>query len=150
MKSLAKKIISLLLIVVFCCLTSTATFAAEIDSNNTNIIGNSKISARAMDYNYGTGYAGTFTVNLSSGGNYGQIVIRIQSPSQDNVIGIRVRDRSGRTVWYRDVEAGGGLLKPQNGAEQKSPVFSNCLDGAYTVQFTSLDNIRLDCWVCSW
>lgn len=102
----------------------------------------------ASGYNSKSGYNGSFSVYLPSGGSTGQVTIRVISPEQNQAIWITVTDPNGRTVWNRSSLEHG--LLPNNGAEIKSPTFSNAVAGNYTVSFGGLANITLQCWVYSW
>ena len=144
-----KRFLSIVMVLVLCfAMSAVPAFAAESDTSE-NI---SPLAARSMGYNSGTGYSGSFTVNVPSSGSSGKVTIRITGPDQNQAVWFKVTDPNGRVVWDHstlDTVGKMGVL-PQNGAEIISPAFSNAVAGNYTVTFTTLVQVTIDCWVYNW
>lgn len=100
-------------------------------------------SFAASGYGYGYGYTKTFYVDLPQGGSKGRITIRIDSPDQNQAVWFKVTAPDNTVVWNH---SNVGVF-PNNGAEIKSPEYSNFQSGRYRVDYTCLSEIRFDCWI---
>lgn len=143
-----KRFFSIVMVIVLCFAVSVPAFATDNDASEAVMA----VTPRSSGYGQGYGYAGTFTVNVPSKENYGKVTIRITSPDQNQLVWFKVTDSNGRIVWDHSTydTAGKMGVYPQNGAEIISPTFSNAVSGNYTVTFTSLVEVTVDCWVYNW
>lgn len=143
-----KRSFSIVMVLILCLAASVPSLAAEIETDKSIVIQ----SARAVGYGQGYGNSGSFNVSVPSNGSTGKITIRITSPNQNHYVYFKVTDPNGRIVWNRstfDTVGHMGVL-PQGGAEIISPTFSNAISGNYTVTFTCLSQVTIDCWVYNW
>lgn len=157
-----KRFFSIVMVLVLCLAISVPAFASDSSANElaqTVATTDNSVSEltevaipRSSGYGQGHGYAGSFKVYLPSGTSSGKITIRITSPDQNQLVYFKVTDKNGRIVWDRSTfdTPGKTGVYPQNGAEIISPTFSNAIAGNYTVTFTSLVEVTVDCWVYNW
>lgn len=141
-----KHFLAITLIIALCFAITIPAFAG-VDTSKDK--GN---ATRSMGYNSGTGYAGSFNVNVPTEGSSGKITIRITSPDQQQAVWFKVTAPNGRVVWDHstlDTIGKMGVL-PQNGNEIISPAFSNAVSGNYTVSFTTFVEVTISCWVYNW
>ncbi len=157
-----KRFFSIVMVLVLCLAISVPAFATD---SNANALAEASISPennagelaeaatpRSSGYGQGYGYAGSFNVYVPSGTSSGKVTIRITSPDQNQLVYFKVTDKNGRSVWdHSKFDTPGKMgVYPQNGAEIISPTFSNAIAGNYTVTFTSLVQVTVDCWVYNW
>lgn len=143
-----KRFISIVIVFTFCFVISVPAFATE----NSKIEETIPTSARAMGYGQDSGMWGEFKVYVPSSESTGQITVRITSHSQNTGVYLWVTNPQGKTIWARNNADGlpPGPLFPNNGAEIKSPTFSNAISGYYTVHFNCVTSVTVDCWIYNW
>lgn len=103
----------------------------------------------AMGYGSNYGYTGDFYIDVPEGGSTGRITVGIESPDQTQSVYFKItRVSDGAVIWNRSTLGNG--VKPNNAAEILSPIYSNFQPGRYRVQYTSLVEIRFNCWIYNW
>lgn len=136
-----KRFLSVILVCVLCFALSMTAFASD-ESQNT----------RALGYGSDYGYSGEFEVNVPSGGSTGRITVGIESPDQSQLVWFKVIAPNGTVIWdHSTFDTPGHMgVYPNNAAEILSPIYSNFQSGTYTVQYTSLVQVRFNCWIYNW